>query len=105
MGVKVEADENRYLIHFDGELTIYTVAEYRQAILEACEWDRNIEVYLSEVGEIDTAGLQLLASLHRQVMSGGNKLECIDASEVTKEAFELSRFSDLVNCENIGSMS
>jgi anti-anti-sigma factor len=105
MGVRVEAEENRFCVHFEGELTIYKVAEYRQAMLESCEWDRDIEIELSEVSEVDTAGLQLLAALYRQVRESGNKLECNGASEAVVAAFELSRFSDVLSCEQEGLLT
>lgn len=105
MGVKVETDENACRVHFDGELTIYTVAEYRQAILDSCQWDRNVELDLSGVSEFDSGGLQLLAALYRQVIESGNRLECVDVSEAAEEVFELSRFSDVLGCEQARSGS
>jgi anti-sigma B factor antagonist len=103
MGVKVTTGDNSCRVCLEGELTIYKVAEYRQALLDSCQWDRDIEVDLSEVSELDSAGLQLLAALHRQVLEGGNKLVCIGASEVAVSAFELCRFSDVLSCEREGS--
>jgi len=48
-----------------GELTIYTVAEIKAALGEAMEADNEIEVDLSGVTEIDTAGLQLMLIVKR----------------------------------------
>jgi anti-sigma B factor antagonist len=48
-----------------GELSIYTVAEIKAALAGAMERCDEIEVDLSGVSEIDTAGLQLMLIVKR----------------------------------------
>jgi anti-sigma B factor antagonist len=49
----------------EGELTIYTAAEMKEKI-GALLKSESIEIDLSQVGEIDTAGLQLLLLAQRE---------------------------------------
>ncbi|MBK1680489.1 hypothetical protein CKO20_08905 [Rhodocyclus tenuis] len=47
-------------LSLSGELTIYTAAEIRATLAEAMEGVSELEVDLSEISDMDTAGLQLL---------------------------------------------
>jgi len=49
----------------EGELTIYTAAEMKEKIGTLLS-NESIEIDLSQVGEIDTAGLQLLLLAQRE---------------------------------------
>lgn len=105
MGVKIEADAGNCTIHFEDELTIYNVAECRKQILESCTLQEDVEADLSSIKEIDTGGLQLLAALNKQLVDGGYRLNCSEPGETVLEAFELSRFSDVLNNQNTGLTS
>jgi anti-anti-sigma factor len=47
-------------IALDGEMTIYRAADLKVAVLEALRKTRVLEIDLSGVTELDTAGLQVL---------------------------------------------
>ncbi len=100
MGVRIESEDDKCRVHFEGDLTIYTVAECRQAILASTAVEGNVEVNLSQIGELDTSGLQLLAALDRQVSDAGNSMICVGPNEQASETLELSRFIDVLHCEN-----
>lgn len=59
----------------EGEFTIFTVAEIRTKLLDALNGGEQVEVDLSGVTEMDTAGLQIIlsarleASKHRKQLS------------------------------------
>ena len=50
----------------DGEMTIYTAADLKTQLVAALETCRSLEVDLSGVAEMDTAGLQLLILAKRE---------------------------------------
>lgn len=60
MSAHVDYEEKSARVTLAGELTIYTAAEIKAALAEAMETSSAIEVDLSGVTEIDTAGLQLM---------------------------------------------
>lgn len=64
MGSKKKEAVTRLAI--EGELTIYTAAELKQKLTDAFNGEHAIEIDLSQVGEIDTAGLQLLLLAKRE---------------------------------------
>lgn len=56
----VNADANIVKIALTGELTIYMVVEIKERLAEAMKVADQIEVDLSGITEMDTAGLQLM---------------------------------------------
>ena len=65
MNVQVEQTGNSARVKLAGELTIYTAAEVKAALAEVMIKSGQIEVDLSGVTEIDTAGLQLMLIVKR----------------------------------------
>ncbi|MDH5447291.1 MAG: STAS domain-containing protein [Gammaproteobacteria bacterium] len=52
-------------ITIDGDMTIYTAAEMKQELLSATDKCKRIEMDLSGISELDSAGFQLLLQLKR----------------------------------------
>ena len=65
MSVDVEYQGSSARVALSGELTIYSVAEIKSALAEAMGKASAIEVDLSAVSKIDTAGLQLMLIVKR----------------------------------------
>lgn len=65
MTIQVEHRENAARVALAGELTIYTAAEIKAALAEALSDCTEVEVDLSGITEIDTAGLQLMLIVKR----------------------------------------
>nr|WP_320009690.1 STAS domain-containing protein [uncultured Desulfobulbus sp.] len=65
-----QAAENKLIIHVGGELTIESVAELRESLLEAFAepWEK-IRVDGAGITNMDFFGLQLLCSAHRTAVS------------------------------------
>lgn len=93
---------NATTFRIDGELTIYRAAELCDALKaavagvpEGCEFD----VDLSEVTEMDSAGVQLLMAARKTARSGGRQLRISAASPAVAEVFQILRldahFADL----------
>lgn len=61
-------------IALEGELTIYTVAEQQAKLLDAIATRMDIDVDLSAVSEIDSAGLQLMVAAKRHAIAQGKHL-------------------------------
>ncbi len=72
-----------------GEATIYTAAELKLGLLTQLSRHDQLVVDLSEVSEIDSAGMQLLILLKREANEKGKVLKLSGHSSATKELFEL----------------
>lgn len=76
-------------LRLDGELTIYGAADLKPQLLTAIVAGAATAVDLSEVTEIDTAGVQLLLLARREAASLGGELRLIAPSPAVCEAFSL----------------
>ena len=84
-------------MHVDGEMTIYTCAELKPRLLEelAAHPDA-IQLDLSRVVELDTAGLQLLLTARRYATDAGRELSVTNPSRVVADVLELCRLGALL---------
>jgi anti-sigma B factor antagonist len=70
------------VLSVEGELTIYTVTQAKQSLLEGHEnFTSSVVLDLKNVSEIDTAGLQLLLFVQKHFNSLGKKLQVIKSNE------------------------
>ena len=74
----------------DGELTIYRAAELKPVLLRALgAAEAGLEIDLSAVTELDTAGLQLLMLAKQQARALQRELRLVGHSPAVLEVFEL----------------
>lgn len=71
------------------EMTIYTAAEMKAQLMEMLEKDAEIELDLSQVGELDTAGLQLLILVKRECLARNGNLHLASHSPAVLEVLNL----------------
>jgi len=76
-----------------GEMTIYTAREQKQVFSEHLNTNKELQIDLSEVDEIDSAGLQLLMFIKREAVAHGIKLSLIRHSQAVVEVLELLNLS------------
>lgn len=72
----------------DSDLTIYHAAELKDELLRALDDTDCLEIDLSAVGDIDTAGLQLLILLKREARAGGKQLNLSGHSAAVRQAID-----------------
>lgn len=101
MGTDVTQQEDPVRLSAGNEITIYTVSELKESLYK--EWkqvDGATEVDLSEVDELDSAGIQLLLQMKADSERHCKPVHFVNHSSVVLENLELlnliSRFSDPV---------
>ena len=72
-----------------GDLNIFNAAEQRQRLLDALDADSEVDVDLSQVPEIDTAGIQLMVSAKREAAMRNKTLRFSGHSPAVFEVLEL----------------
>ena len=77
------------ILAFNGELTIYTAVESRKRLLEALAGEGAVEVDLSGVTEIDSAGLQLLIMAKKEANLAGRGIRFVNHSSPVVELIDL----------------
>ena len=79
-------DPGRLLV--SGGLTIYDAAAAKSALLEALARTRELEIDLSGVNEVDTAGVQLLILLKREAVRAGKSMRLLQHSAASLEVLD-----------------
>lgn len=76
-------------ISLDGELTIYRAADLKVTVLEALRQARVLEIDLSGVTELDTAGLQVLMLAKQTAAAEQRELRLLQHSPAVVEIVEM----------------
>jgi anti-sigma B factor antagonist len=77
------------VLRIDGELTIYRADEIKALLLAALAEPSDLELDLSGVSELDTAGLQLLMLAKKTALAGSHALHLVAHSTAVTGVFEL----------------
>jgi len=75
----------------DGELTIYRAAELCESlktVLAGLDDGADLEIDLSGVTEMDSAGVQLLMAVHKSTRASNHGLRLVNPSAAVEEVFE-----------------
>lgn len=78
----------------EGPLTIYTATEQKDVLLSLFPLAHEVELDLSNVDEMDSAGLQLLILVKRESLMNGTQLLLSNPSPTVSEALRLSGLDD-----------
>jgi anti-anti-sigma factor len=78
-------------VHYaiDGEMTIFRAAELKAALLPEIERAQEIEIDLSHVSEIDSAGLQLMIAAKLEAILRGKQLRFTGHSKPVTDMLDL----------------
>lgn len=76
-------------LRIEGEMNIYRAEELKRALLEPLQNGASLEVNLSGVTELDTAGLQLLLLAKRTAQKLQCQLRLVGHSGAVLEVFDL----------------
>jgi anti-sigma B factor antagonist len=70
------------------DLTIYHALELKQTLLDALSATSDLELNLSQVGEMDTAGLQLLILLKKEAQRAGKSVRIVAHSQAVSAVID-----------------
>ena len=79
----------------NGELTIYTAAAEKQALQAFIETGDELELNLSQVSEMDSAGLQVLIALKQETAKRNKKLAYVMHSKAVIDVLEMSNMTSI----------
>lgn len=88
MQVGIEQVGNTVHLSPEGEMTIYHAAELKDKMLSAIRSGDEVEINLSGVSEMDTAGFQLLVMVKRDLTGRGGSLRLVGHSPATLEVLD-----------------
>ncbi|WP_191489167.1 MULTISPECIES: lipid asymmetry maintenance protein MlaB [unclassified Pseudomonas] len=89
MPIICQADTSTPHLGIEGEMTIYTAAQLYAELVPFLALASPLDIDLSQVTEIDGAGLQLLMLAKRETLRTGVALQLSGHSQAVLEVFEL----------------
>lgn len=92
--ISVDSREGITHMKVHGEMTIYCAAELAALWLPWLTDAQNWQLDLSEVGEMDGAGLQLLLLAKRELETAGATLQLIAPSQAVGEVLALCQLDE-----------
>ncbi len=75
-------------VTIEGDFSIYHAAEIKQHLIDGIRANPVLELDLSQVGEMDTAGFQLLALAKQESERRGSTLRVVGHSAAVREVIE-----------------
>jgi len=76
-------------ITVDGALNIYCASDTREQLLTALSKGQELEIDLSALEELDTAGIQLMLMLKQEALRLGKGCQFINHSPAVREVMDL----------------
>lgn len=76
-------------VNLDGALNIYCAAEAKEQLLAALAKGQELEIDLSELEELDTAGIQLMLMLKLEAQRASKGCSFINHSPAVREVIDL----------------
>ena len=76
------------LLSITEDMTIYHALEHKQTLLDALSTTDDLELNLSEVGEMDTAGLQLLILVKKEAQRAGKSVRIVAHSQAVSSVID-----------------
>lgn len=89
MTIHIETHNGVCHVNVTGEMTIYHAAEIKAELLPCLELGTELEIDLSEVSEMDTAGFQLLLLTKRAALAADKPLRLVAHSPATLEVLDM----------------
>jgi len=80
-------------LHLEGEMTIFTALDVKERLLAPLANCRQIDVDLSQVSEIDSAGLQLMLLIKREAAAQGKDIRFVAHSAAVVDVLELCQLT------------
>jgi anti-anti-sigma factor len=87
--IRIEEQKRKCKAYIEGEMTIYTAMELKEKLLPIIQDSRELEINLSKVNEIDSAGVQLLMLAKKNRCISNYALNLTDHSSAVLDVFEL----------------
>lgn len=81
--------DGQSLLHIDGDMTIYTAAEIKDELMAHMAQPCGREIDLSEVSEMDSAGLQILILAKREAERHGTSLRLTGHSRAVLDVLDM----------------
>jgi anti-sigma B factor antagonist len=89
MAITAETKNGLTRLRIAGEMTIYTAADLKQELMKQLAQPGELEIDLTEVSELDSAGLQLLILAKREAQHEGRTMRLTGHSPAVLDVLDI----------------
>jgi len=89
MPIRAKKRKGLSLLHIEGDMTIYTAAALKEELMKYITQPCEREINLSEVSEMDSAGLQLLILAKRESIRNNTALRLTEHSRAVLDVLDI----------------
>lgn len=89
MTIYAENKEGRSVLRVEGEMTIYQAADIKNELMGHLVSSEGVDIDLSAVSELDSAGLQLLILVKREATQAGKTLRLLSHSQAVLDVLDI----------------
>ena len=86
---KYKTLKDKCRVTIGGDMTVYSAEELKQKLVQVLAEPKALDINLSGVEEIDSAGIQLLMMAKKSRAAAGLPLRLVDHSKAVMAAFEI----------------
>ena len=98
MNIKKELQDEKMVVAIEGRLDTTTAPELEEELKSSLEGVKELELDLSELEYISSAGLRFLLATQK-VMQAQGAMKVTHVGDVVMEVFEVTGFSDILTIE------
>ena len=98
MKITKKQDGSALVIALEGRLDTTTAPELEAELKTCLDGITDLTLDLAKLDYISSAGLRVLLSAHKTMMKQG-QMKVTNASEIVREVFDVTGFSDILNIE------
>ena len=98
MKINKKQDGSKLVIALEGRLDTTTAPELEKELKTCLDGVTDLTLDLTNLDYISSAGLRVLLSTHKTMMKQG-QMKLTNASDIVKEVFEVTGFSDILTIE------
>ena len=98
MKINKKQDGSKLVIALEGRLETTTAPDLEKELKTSLDGVTDLTLDLTNLDYISSAGLRVLLSTHKTMMKQG-QMKLTNASDIVKEVFEVTGFSDILTIE------
>lgn len=98
MVINKKQDGSALVVALEGRLDTTTAPELEQELKSSLDGITDLTLDMTKLDYISSAGLRVLLSAHKIMLKQG-KMKVTNVSEIVREVFEVTGFSDILTIE------
>ena len=98
MTINKKQDGSALVVALEGRLDTTTAPELEQELKSSLDGITDLTLDMTNLDYISSAGLRVLLSAHKIMLKQG-KMKVTNVSEIVREVFEVTGFSDILTIE------